>query len=77
MAALFRLIVVSLIVAKANVKFGDIFVVRVKPVCLGLVVDLMIERSDHRTQSKFRKVGQWRPEYTQDGNFNTLKSSLA
>ena len=48
MAALFRLIVVSLIVAKANVKFGDIFVVRVKPVCLGLVVDLMIERSDHR-----------------------------
>ena len=35
--------VVSLIAAKAKVKFGDILVVRVKAVRLGLVVDLMIE----------------------------------
>ena len=68
---------VSLIAAKAKVKFGDIFVVRVMAVRLGLVVDLMFERSDHRTQGKFRKVSQWTPEHTQDGNFNTLKSSFS
>ena len=69
--------VVSLTAAKAKVKFGDILVVRVKAVRLGLVVDLMIERSDHTTPGKFRKVSQWTPEHTQDGNFNTLKSSFA
>ena len=67
---------VSLIAAKAKVKCGEICVVRVKAVRLGLLVDLMIERSDHRTQGKFRKVSQWTPEHTQDGNFNTLKSSF-
>ena len=61
--------VVSLIAAKANVKFGDIFVVRVKAVRLGLVVDLMIERSDHTTPGKFRKVSQWTPAHIPTGNF--------
>ena len=41
---------VSFIAAKAKVKLGDILVVRVKTISLGLVVDLMIERSDHRMQ---------------------------
>ena len=68
---------VSLIADKTRVKSGDIFVVRVKAVRLGLVVDFMMEKSDHRTECKFRKVSRWTPEHTQDGNFNTVKSSLA
>ncbi len=60
---------VSLIAAKAKVKLGDILVVRVKTISLGLVVDLMIERSDHRMQViecrvKFWMVSQWTPDDT-------------